>query len=229
MTEATVRTEGMRAGYGAIEVLHGLDLHAEPGEIVAILGPNGAGKTTTLLALAGAIPSAGVVELFGRSAEGGVRERTASGLAFLPDQRGVIRALTVLQNLRVAGVDADEAFDISPELRPLKDRRAGDLSGGEQQILALTRAIVSRPRLILVDEISFGLAPIIVNRTFRLLRAMADSGAAVVLVEQFAHLALKYADRAYVLQRGSIAIEGTATDILADIDSVERSYLGGSN
>lgn len=223
---SVLTTSGLRSGYGRTEILHGLDLRVGEGEIVAMLGPNGAGKTTTLLALAGVIDSTGTVEMFGRPAVGDVHERTKSGLAFLPDQRGIIRALTVLQNLRLAGVSPDDAYSVSPELKALKDRKAGDLSGGEQQILALTRAVVSRPKLILVDEISFGLAPIVVTRMFRLLRTVADQGVAVLLVEQFAHLALELADRAYVLQRGTVALEGRAADLLADIESVEKSYLG---
>jgi branched-chain amino acid transport system ATP-binding protein len=219
-------TSGLRAGYGRTEILHGLDLRVDEGEIVAMLGPNGAGKTTTLLALAGAIDSTGTVELFGQPAAGDVHHRTRSGLGFLPDQRGIIRALTVLQNLKLAGVSPDDAYEISPELRALAGRKAGDLSGGEQQILALTRAAASKPKLILVDEISFGLAPIVVTRMFRLLRTMADQGVAVLLVEQFAHLALALADRAYVLQRGTVALEGPAADLLADIETVEKSYLG---
>ena len=226
LTNPVLTTSGLRAGYGRTEILHGLDLRVGEGEIVAVLGPNGAGKTTTLLAVAGVIDSTGTVEMFGRPAVGGVHERTKSGLAFLPDQRGVIRALTVLQNLRLAGVSPDDAYSVSPELKALKDRKAGDLSGGEQQILALTRAVVSRPKLVLVDEISFGLAPIVVTRMFRLLRTVADQGVAVLLVEQFAHLALELADRAYVLQRGTVALEGRAADLLADIESVEKSYLG---
>ena len=226
LTNSVLTTSGLRAGYGRTEILHGLDLRVCEGEIVAVLGPNGAGKTTTLLAVAGVIDSTGTVEMFGRPAVGGVHERTKSGLAFLPDQRGVIRALTVLQNLRLAGVSPDDAYSVSPELKALKDRKAGDLSGGEQQILALTRAVVSRPKLVLVDEISFGLAPIVVTRMFRLLRTVADQGVAVLLVEQFAHLALELADRAYVLQRGTVALEGRAADLLADIESVEKSYLG---
>jgi len=226
LTNPVLTTSGLRAGYGRTEILHGLDLRVCEGEIVAVLGPNGAGKTTTLLAVAGVIDSTGTVEMFGRPAVGGVHERTKSGLAFLPDQRGVIRALTVLQNLRLAGVSPDDAYSVSPELKALKDRKAGDLSGGEQQILALTRAVVSRPKLVLVDEISFGLAPIVVTRMFRLLRTVADQGVAVLLVEQFAHLALELADRAYVLQRGTVALEGRAADLLADIESVEKSYLG---
>lgn len=223
---SVLTTSGLRSGYGRTEILHGLDLRVGEGEIVAMLGPNGAGKTTTLLALAGVIDSTGTVEMFGRPAVGDVHERTKSGLAFLPDQRGIIRALTVVQNLRLAGVSPDDAYSVSPELKALKDRKAGDLSGGEQQILALTRAVVSRPKLILVDEISFGLAPIVVTRMFRLLRTVADQGVAVLLVEQFAHLALELADRAYVLQRGTVALEGRAADLLADIESVEKSYLG---
>ena len=226
LTNPVLTTSGLRAGYGRTEILHGLHLRVCEGEIVAVLGPNGAGKTTTLLAVAGVIDSTGTVEMFGRPAVGGVHERTKSGLAFLPDQRGVIRALTVLQNLRLAGVSPDDAYSVSPELKALKDRKAGDLSGGEQQILALTRAVVSRPKLVLVDEISFGLAPIVVTRMFRLLRTVADQGVAVLLVEQFAHLALELADRAYVLQRGTVALEGRAADLLADIESVEKSYLG---
>ena len=226
LTNPVLTTSGLRAGYGRTEILHGLHLRVCEGEIVAVLGPNGAGKTTTLLAVAGVIDSTGTVEMFGRPAVGGVHERTKSGLAFLPDQRGIIRALTVLQNLRLAGVSPDDAYSVSPELKALKDRKAGDLSGGEQQILALTRAVVSRPKLVLVDEISFGLAPIVVTRMFRLLRTVADQGVAVLLVEQFAHLALELADRAYVLQRGTVALEGRAADLLADIESVEKSYLG---
>jgi branched-chain amino acid transport system ATP-binding protein len=226
LTNPVLTTSGLRAGYGRTEILHGLDLRVGEGEIVAVLGPNGAGKTTTLLALAGVIDSTGTVKMFGRPAVGGVHERTKSGLAFLPDQRGIIRALTVQQNLRLAGVSPDDAYNVSPELKVLKDRKAGDLSGGEQQILALTSAIVSHPKLILADEISFGLAPIIVTRMFRLLRTVADQGVAVLLVEQFAHLALELAGRAYVLQRGTVALEGRAADLLADIESVEKSYLG---
>src|SRR6516162_3653433 len=143
LTNPVLTTSGLRAGYGRTEILHGLHLRVCEGEIVAVLGPNGAGKTTTLLAVAGVIDSTGTVEMFGRPAVGGVHERTKSGLAFLPDQRGVIRALTVLQNLRLAGVSPDDAYSVSPELKALKDRKAGDLSGGEQQILALTRAVVS--------------------------------------------------------------------------------------
>jgi branched-chain amino acid transport system ATP-binding protein len=216
----------LRAGYGQIEVLHEIALHVEEGEIVAVLGPNGAGKTTTLLALAGAILCTGSVKMFGEPAQGDVYDRTKLGMAFLPDERGVIRALTVEQNLRLAGVQPAEAFEISPELEVLRNRKGADLSGGEQQILALTRAIASHPKLLLIDEISFGLAPIVVSRMFDLVKKAAIQGAAVVLVEQYARLALEISNRAYVLQRGTVALEGRAADFLADIEALERTYLG---
>jgi branched-chain amino acid transport system ATP-binding protein len=219
---------GLTAGYGRIEVVHGIDLHADAGEIVAVLGANGAGKTTTLLSLAGALPAGGTVELFGRPARGALHQRAREGLAFLPDQRGIVRALTVEQNLRLAQVDVAAALDISGELRALLGRRAGTLSGGEQQILALTRAIASGPKLLLVDEMSFGLAPIVVTRMFALLARAAAAGTAVVLVEQFARHALEVADRAYVLRRGTVAVEGPADELLRDIGSLERSYFGGA-
>ena len=216
----------LTAGYGHVEVVHGLDLHVEAGEIVALLGPNGAGKTTTLLAIAGAIPSRGQVELAGRPAPATLLGRTRRGLAFLPDQRGVIRALTVEQNLRLAGLPPAVAYQISPELQVLKNRRAADLSGGEQQILAITRAIASGPELLLADELSFGLGPIIITRMFDLLRKAAEQGAGILLVEQYARRALQIADRAYILQRGTVAVGGQAAELLADIDILERSYLG---
>jgi branched-chain amino acid transport system ATP-binding protein len=132
----------------------------------------------------------------------------------------------VEQNLRLAGVLPVDAYQISPELEALKARKAGDLSGGEQQILALTRVIASRPTLLLADEISFGLAPIVVTRMFDLIQKVAEQGTAVLLVEQYARRALEIADRAYVLQRGTVALHGRASELLADIESLEQSYLG---
>ena len=228
MTSVMVASQ-LYAGYGRIEILHGIDLHVEEGEIVAMLGANGAGKTTTLLALAGVIPSRGTLGILGRSAHGGLHERARSGLGFLPDQRGIIRALTVEQNLRAARVNPDEAYEISPELLSLKNRKAGNLSGGEQQILALTRALVSRPKLLLADEMSFGLGPLVVTRMFELLHMAAGQGTGVLLVEQFAQRALEVAQRAYVMKRGTIAVEGEACDLLVNFDSVEASYFGASS
>lgn len=216
----------LRAGYGGTEILHGLDMRVDAGEVVVVLGPNGAGKTTLLLALAGAISSTGSIELLGAPALRGVQHRARRGLAFLPEDRGVVRALTVEENLRLARVAPDAAYDLAPELHALADRKAGSLSGGEQQILALTRAIANKPRLLLADELSFGLAPIIVQRMLRLVREAAQLGSAVLLVEQFARQALEVADRAYLLQRGRVALDGRAANLLRDIDAVEHAYMG---
>ncbi|MEM7271461.1 MAG: ATP-binding cassette domain-containing protein [Actinomycetota bacterium] len=222
-----ISVEGLRAGYGTQEVLHGLDFSVGAGEVVSILGPNGAGKTTTLLALAGAIPSTGSVMLGGEPATGGLVDRARSGLAFLPESRAIVRRLTVAENLRLCGCDPQVVYDLSPELQALAERRAGLLSGGEQQILSLTQAIATEPSIVLADELSFGLAPIIVKRMLELAREAADRGAAVLLVEQFARQALGVSDRAYVLNRGTFALEGQAGDLLARIDDIEASYLGG--
>jgi branched-chain amino acid transport system ATP-binding protein len=226
---AVLEAHGLHAGYGGVEVLRGVDLSVDAGEVVVLLGANGAGKTTTLLALAGAIKSAGDVEMFSHEASGPLHQRARDGLAFLPEERGIVRALTVAQNLSLAGVDVRRCYDLSPELEPLADRPAGQLSGGEQQILALTRAVASDPKLLLADELSLGLAPLVVSRMLGLARFVADQGAAVLLVEQFARQALKAADRGYVMRRGEIVLSGTASELLADIDTVERLYLGGDH
>lgn len=222
-----IETVGLVAGYGAQTVVHGIDLQVDRGEMVALLGPNGAGKTTTLLALAGVIPSSGEVRLSGMPATGRLHNRARNGLAYLPDSRAMIRALTVAENMRLLGCDPEVAISISPELEPLLDRRGSMLSGGEQQILSLTQAIAMKPQIIMADELSFGLAPIVVSRMLELARRAADDGAAVLLVEQFARQVLDVADRGYVLGRGSIATVGSAGYLLANIDTVEASYLGG--
>ncbi len=219
---------GLRAGYGGAEVLHSIDLHVDDGEVIVILGANGAGKTTTLLALAGVIPSSGSVEMLGRVAHGPLHKRAAAGLAFLPEDRGIVRGLTVENNLRLAGVTPADAYSLSPELRSLCRRKGAALSGGEQQMLALTSALVRAPKLLMGDELSFGLAPIIVSRMLGLIRAVADTGTAVVLVEQYAKQALAVADRAYVLRRGQVELEGRAQDLLGDIASIEGIYQGAT-
>nr|WP_237556162.1 ATP-binding cassette domain-containing protein [Streptomyces sp. SID5914] len=216
----------LHAGYGKIDVLHGIDLHVDAGEVVALLGANGAGKTTTLRAFAGLLPSRGRLEVLGHDDRAPLHVQTRRGMRYLPDDRGIVRALSVADNLRLAGVDRDDAYELGPELEALAGRRAGHLSGGEQQILALTRAIASAPALLMADELSFGLAPVVVSRMLRLARLAAERGAAVLLVEQYASQALAVADRAYVLQRGRVALQGPAADLAGDLDAIERSYLG---
>ncbi len=231
MTSTTVsggiHADGLIAGYGPQTVLHGIDLVVRPGEVVALLGPNGAGKTTTLMALAGAIESTGDVQLFGEPARGSLHDRARAGLAYLPESRAIVRALTVAENLRLVGCDPEVAIGISPELESLLGRRGAMLSGGEQQILSLTQAIATGPTIIMADELSFGLAPIVVRRMLELARRAADDGAAVLLVEQFARQVLGVADRGYVLSRGSVITEGRSEYLLDNIDVVEASYLGG--
>jgi branched-chain amino acid transport system ATP-binding protein len=223
---SVLSARGLEAGFGHVRVLHEIDLEVNAGELVVLLGANGAGKTTTLLALAGVIPSTGDIRLHRSAAPASLYERARLGLAFLPEERGIIRSLTVAENLRLARVPFSEACEISPELRPLEHRCAGLLSGGEQQILALTRAIAGSPKVLLADELSLGLAPMVVHRMLGLVQLAASRGAGVLIVEQYARQALEVATRAYVMQRGVIVLDGEAADIKRDIDEVERSYLG---
>lgn len=223
---AALAAHDLHAGYGEIDVLHGIDLHVDAGEVVALLGANGAGKTTTLRAFAGLLPARGRLDVLGHRDRAPLHVRTRRGMCYLPDDRGIVRSLSVADNLRLAGVKREDAYELSPELEALAGRRAGHLSGGEQQILALTGAIARNPALLMADELSFGLAPVVVARMLRLARLAAERGAAVLLVEQYASQALAAADRAYVLQRGRVAIQGPAADLAGDTDAIERSYLG---
>ncbi len=215
----------LSAGYGPVEILRNIDLHVDAGEVVAILGANGAGKTTTLLALSGAIPSTGELSVMGSTDVVAMHGRIHQGMQFLPEERGIIRTLSVRDNLRLGGAGLDDALALSPELEPLLGRMAGVLSGGEQQILALTRALACHPTLLLADELSFGLAPRIVSRMLGLVRSAADAGAGVVIVEQYARQALAHADRAYVMRQGEIVLEGSAVELAADIESIEATYV----
>ena len=219
---------GLTVGYGDVPVVHGIDLHVDAGEVVALLGPNGAGKTTTMLALSGVIPSAGEMTFADCPLRGPLHRRVRQGMGFIPEERAVFRQLSTRTNLTLGAGGLEGALAVFPELERLLDRSAGLLSGGEQQMLVLARALAAKPRLLLVDELSLGLAPMIVHRLLRALRAAAAEGTAVLLVEQHARQALELADRAYVLLRGRIDMDGTAAELLEQLGDIERRYLGGT-
>ena len=218
---------GLTAGYGDVPVVHGIDLTVGAGEVVALLGPNGAGKTTTLLALGGVLPSTGEVRYDDRPLTGPLHRRARLGLGLITEERAVFRQLSTRTNLALGAGGVDGALEVFPELDRLLDRKAGLLSGGEQQMVVLARALAARPRLLLVDELSLGLAPMMVARLLTALGEAAADGMSVLLVEQHARQALEIAARAYVLLRGAIELEGTGADLLARLPEIERTYLGG--
>jgi len=219
---------GLSAGYGAAPVISGLTLHVEPGEVVAMLGRNGAGKTTTLMAIGGFVKrSAGDITIDG-NAMGGPPHRRMRGLVGLVlEGRSVFPPLTTAQNLKVGDVAVADALQLFPELEARLNVRGGNLSGGEQQMLSLARAMCRRPRVLLLDELSFGLAPVICERLFSRVRQFAaDHGIAVVLVEQHLHYAAQVADRAVVMSQGRIALELPASELASRAGEVEQLYLG---
>ena len=237
MPDALIHLDGMSSGYGGVPVVRELNLHVGPGEVVALLGPNGAGKTTTLLTISG------ILKVLGGSANvlgapvtfGSPHKMARRGMGHVPEDRSLFFGLTVAENLKLGlrGAREDQrsgmerALTLLPALRPLMDRRAGLLSGGEQQMLAVARAIVASPKVLMVDEMSLGLAPIIVERLLPIMRDVADeTGIGVLLVEQHIHMALTVADRAYVMNHGEIVLEGTGKDLAGRRDLLEASYLG---
>ena len=223
---AVLEASGLRAGYGKVEIVRDLALRVEPGEVVALLGPNGAGKTTTLLTLSGELPSlGGEVRLFGRATQAPLHVRARQGLGVVSQERAVLMELTTLENLRVSRCDVQRAVALFPELEPHLNRRVGLLSGGQQQMLALARSLARRCRVLLVDELSLGLAPLVVDRLLRALRSAADEGMGVLLVEQHVHKALAVADRVLVMTRGQVALEGTARDLGERLDEIQDAYL----
>lgn len=221
-----LRTHALAVGHGGVEIVTAMDLTVEPGTVVAVLGRNGAGKTTTLSTIAGTVaPISGQIEMLGAPLGGPLHTRVRAGLQVVMEDRTVIRNLSVDENIRLAGVDRGRVMELFPELARLGGRKAGLLSGGEQQMLALGRAIAAQPKLLLIDELSLGLAPQIVRRLLQSVRAAADGGVAVMLVEQYARLALTVADYGYVLGRGRIAIEGSGAELRRRVDEVEGAYL----
>ncbi len=218
---------GLAAGYGAVSVVRDLDLHVEPGEVVALIGPNGAGKTTTLLTIAGELPAiSGDVVFRGAPTKAPLFRRARRGLGFVTEERSVFMALSAEENLRLAGVSPADAVAVFPELEPLMRRTAGLLSGGEQQMLTLARAVARDPKLLLVDELSLGLAPLVVKRLLQTVRRVAnEKSTGILMVEQHVPQALNLADRVYVMQRGRIVMSGTADEVRGRIDEVEATYL----
>jgi branched-chain amino acid transport system ATP-binding protein len=224
-----LRLDNVSAGYGPITVIREISLRVDAGQVVALIGPNGAGKTTTLYTIAGQVaPSVGTVEMFGSAVTHSMARRVRSGLAMVTDDRAVFHTLNVQDNIRLGQGSVDDVLATFPELEAHLKRRVGLLSGGQQQMLGVGRALAMRPRLLLADEISLGLAPIIVTRLMEALRtAAAKQGTGILLVEQSARLALEVADYAYVLTHGHVVVEGSGSELLSDLGTLESAYLGG--
>jgi branched-chain amino acid transport system ATP-binding protein len=232
-----LKVTGLHAGYGPIRALRGIDLEVWRGEIVAMIGSNGAGKTTLLMTLCGIVkPTAGQVEYDGQDITGAPpHDIMRRGVAQVPEGRRIFPHMTVLENLQMgaaaAGPDRFEedlrrVFELFPVLKERVRQRGGTLSGGEQQMLAIARGLMSRPRLLLLDEPSLGLAPLIVKQIFEIINEINRAGTTILLVEQNAYLALRHAHRACVLATGEIALQGPSQELLANPD-VQRAYLGG--
>jgi len=216
----------LTAGYGDVAVVRDLDLDVRAGQVVLLVGANGAGKTTTLMTLSGAVPPLGGTATFaGCRAKAGLDERTRAGMAFVPEERSVFRSLSCRDNLRLGVGDPARALELFPDLKPRLAVRGGLLSGGEQQMLSLGRALSMQPRLLVADEMSLGLAPLVVQRLLRAVRAAADAGCAVLLVEQHVRMALGIADHVLVMQRGRVQIAGPAAELATRLTEIEASYL----
>lgn len=239
-TTGGIEIAGLSTGYGGVPVVRDLDLVVRPGEVVALLGPNGAGKTTTLLTISGLLkPLAGSIHINGVEVDTKNPFKNArQGLAHVAEDRSLFFQLSVEENLRLglrgnSGAQKEglaHALEMLPALKPLLDRRAGLLSGGEQQMLAMARALASKPKLLLIDEMSLGLAPIIVERLLPIVREVAENtGAGVLIVEQHIHMALEVVDRAYVMNRGRIAMDGTAAELKQNQELLLASYMGGED
>ncbi len=232
-----LEAKGLHASYGATRVLHGIDFALEEGHITTLLGANGAGKTTTLRALSGMVRTSGEIRFAGKRVDGRATEDIVRlGVAHVPDGRGTFAQLSTEENLRLGAYtrkdkaavreDMDRMYGYFPRLKERRQQQAGTLSGGEQQMLAVSRALMLRPKLLLLDEPSFGLAPLVVQELFAILRTINEKErVSMLLVEQNAAMALELADQAYLIETGRVVLSGAASDIKRD-DSVRRAYLG---
>jgi branched-chain amino acid transport system ATP-binding protein len=232
-----LQLKGLKIAYGGIQAVKGIDLELQAGELVCLIGANGAGKTTTLNAIAGVLPIAGGEILHAGERINAVpaHRRLRRGIALVPEGRGIFTRLTVEENLRMgaytrsdaAGIDADleRVYTMLPRVKERLRQVAGTLSGGEQQMVAIGRALLSRPKLLLLDEPSMGLAPLVVEKIFEVVQAVAREGVTILLVEQNANLALEFAGRGYVMESGRITLTGSGADLLAD-PKVRAAYLG---
>ncbi len=236
MSDVVLRVSGLKVAYGGIQAVKGVDLEIRAGELVTLIGANGAGKTTTLKAITCTQPWAGEIHYMGNSIKGQAPyELLARGLAMVPEGRGVFARMTVTENLQMgaflrkdaAGIrrDIDEMYGIFPRLKERAKQLAGTLSGGEQQMLAMARALMSQPKLLLLDEPSMGLSPIMVDKVFEVIRSVSQRKVPMLLVEQNARLALEAADRGYVMESGVITLSGDARSLLDD-PKVREAYLG---
>jgi len=237
MADTLLKVTGLKVAYGGIQAVKGVDFEVNEGELVTLIGSNGAGKTTTMKAITGTLPLlGGDIEYLGKSIKGrGAWDLVKEGLAMVPEGRGVFTRMTILENLQMGAyirsdkpeiaADIEKMFNLFPRLRERKDQLAGTLSGGEQQMLAMARALMSRPRVLLLDEPSMGLSPLMVDKIFEVIRDVSSRGVTVLLVEQNASRALGIADRGYVMESGLVTMNGDAKELLND-PRVRAAYLG---
>jgi branched-chain amino acid transport system ATP-binding protein len=237
MSEILLKVSGLKVAYGGIQAVKGVDFEVREGELVSLIGSNGAGKTTTMKAITGTLPFVdGDIEFLGRSIKGrGAWDLVGEGLVMVPEGRGVFTRMTITENLQIGAyirndkdgiaADIERMFTIFPRLRERKDQLAGTMSGGEQQMLAMGRALMAQPKVLLLDEPSMGLSPIMVDKIFEVVKSVYDQGVTVLLVEQNASRALQIADRGYVMESGVVTMGGDARAMLDD-PRVRAAYLG---
>jgi len=237
MANTLLKVTGLKVAYGGIQAVKGVDFEVSEGELVTLIGSNGAGKTTTMKAITGTLPMMdGDIEYMGKSIRGrGAWDLVKEGLAMVPEGRGVFTRMTIIENLQMGAyirndkseiaADIEKMFALFPRLRERKEQLAGTLSGGEQQMLAMGRGLMSRPKVLLLDEPSMGLSPIMVDKIFEVVRDVSERGVTILLVEQNASRALGIADRGYVMESGNVTMNGDAKELLKD-PRVRAAYLG---